>query len=208
MRIRVALIAAISVFSLLINGNSPSFAAQPRKILTGWIPYYQMKTSLPSALTNSDLVKEVMPFWFTLNLNGNKSSIVDLYTPANPSIPMASPLNNLRAANFKIIPTITDGTPKLALANYLSTSANRSDLVSLIVNLVTTNGFDGIDLDFENFAFVDGNTTWAATKPNWVAFVNELAAALHAQQKLISITSPYLLDPTSGKQGYYVYRRS
>ena len=140
MRIRVALIAAISVFSLLINGNSPSFAAQPRKILTGWIPYYQMKTSLPSALTNSDLVKEVMPFWFTLNLNGNKSSIVDLYTPANPSIPMASPLNNLRAANFKIIPTITDGTTKLALANYLSTPTNRTYLVSSIVNLVLLNG--------------------------------------------------------------------
>jgi spore germination protein YaaH len=182
-----------------------SFAAQPRKILTGWIPYYQMKTSLPSALTNSDLIKEVMPFWYSLKITNGNVTITDLYSPANPSVPMAEPLTAIRNAGYKIIPTITDGTAKLALAKFLANPENRAKAVAAITNLISTNGFDGIDLDFENFAFLDGNASWPTTKPNWVLFVNELAAAVHAQQKLLSITTPYLLDPATGKQGYYVY---
>ena len=182
-----------------------SFAAQPRKILTGWIPYYQMKTSLPSALTNSDLIREVMPFWYTLKITNGNVTITDLYSPANPSVPMAEPLTAIRNAGYKIIPTITDGTAKLALAKFLANPENRAKAVAAITNLISTNGFDGIDLDFENFAFLDGNASWPTTKPNWVLFVNELAAAVHAQQKLLSITTPYLLDPATGKQGYYVY---
>ena len=198
------LLAIFLFFSNVLVLNS-SVAAQPRKILTGWIPYYQMKTSLPSALTNRDLIKEVMPFWYTLKITNGNVIITDLYSPANPSVPMAEPLTAIRNAGHKIIPTITDGTAKLALAKYLAQSTNRTKAVTAITNLITANGFDGIDLDFENFAFLDGNASWPTTKPNWVLFVNELAAAVHAQQKLLSITSPYLLDPATGKQGYYVY---
>jgi hypothetical protein len=36
-------------------------------------------------------------------------------------------------------------------------------------------------------------------------FVIELSAALHANNKLLSVTTPYLLDPTTGKKGYYQY---
>ena len=47
--------------------------------------------------------------------------------------------------------------------------------------------------------------SWDKTKPFWVAFVRALSASLHANGKLLSITSPYLLDPATGKKGYYVY---
>lgn len=200
-----ALMLAFSIiFTNLLLPNSAS-AAQPRKILTGWMPYYQMKTSLPSALGNTDLIKEVMPFWYTLKITAGQVVIADLYSPANPSVPMAEPLTAIRNSGYKIIPTITDGTAKLVLAKYLATPANRTKTVAAILNLVNANGFDGIDLDFENFAFLDGNTSWLSTKPNWVLFVNELATALHANQKILSVTTPYLLDPATGKQGYYVY---
>ena len=178
---------------------------QPRKIYSGWIPYYSVKTSLPAALNNSDLIKEVMPFWYTLKYSNSKVSIIDLYTPANPSIPISQPLATMRSAGMTIIPTITDGTDKLVLSNLLSTDSGRTLAVSAILDLVTQNNFDGIDLDFENFAFVDGNTSWDKTKPYWVLFVKQLSDTLHAQGKLLSITSPYLLDPATGKKGYYVY---
>ena len=179
----------------------------PRKILTGWIPYYSMKTALPDALNNSDLIKEVMPFWYTLKYDGKaKAAVVtDLYAPANPSVPITEPLNALRAAGYSIIPTITDGTDKLVLAGLLKSPTSRAQIITAIMNLVTTNNFDGIDLDFEGFAFVDGNTTWATTAPLWVTFVKELSAALHDQKKLLSISSPYVLNPNDAQKGYYVY---
>jgi spore germination protein YaaH/5-hydroxyisourate hydrolase-like protein (transthyretin family) len=164
-----------------------------------------MKTSLPAALNSADLIKEVMPFWYTIKYNGTKVSITDLYSPANPSVPIATPLATMRSAGFTIIPTITDGTDKLVLSNLLSTQTGRDLAVKAISDLVIKNNFDGIDLDFENFAFVDGNTSWNKTKPFWVAFVKSLSTELHTNGKLLSITTPYLLDPASGKKGYYVY---
>jgi hypothetical protein len=95
----------------------------PRKILTGWIPYYGMSTSLPTAVANADLISEVMPFWYTLKLNSKTKTpyILDLYTPGNPSVSIDVPLTTMRNAGFKIIPTITDGTEKLVLAKLLAT---------------------------------------------------------------------------------------
>jgi hypothetical protein len=63
------LLAVVFALSVVFSPQAHS-ANQPRKILTGWIPYYSMKTSLPAALNNADLIKEVMPFWYTLKFNG------------------------------------------------------------------------------------------------------------------------------------------
>ena len=179
----------------------------PRKIMTGWVPYYSMKTALPDVLNNIDLIKEVMPFWYTLKFDGKAKAavITDLYAPANPSVPITEPLNAMRNAGLSIIPTITDGTDKLVLAGLLKNPASRTQIVSAIMNLVRTNNYDGIDLDFEGFAFVDGNTTWTSTAPSWVAFVKELSSALHAEKKLLSVSTPYVLNPSEAQKGYFVY---
>ncbi|MSO16694.1 MAG: hypothetical protein EXQ65_02915 [Candidatus Planktophila sp.] len=179
----------------------------PRKILTGWIPYYSMKTALPDVLNNVDLIKEVMPFWYTLKYNGKTKApeITDLYAPANPSVPISVPLTALRNANLQIIPTITDGTSEGVLAGLLKSPTSRTQVVTAIINLVRTNNYDGIDIDFEGFAFVDGNTTWKATAPLWIAFIKELSLALRAEEKLLSVSTPYVLNPADKQKGYYVY---
>ncbi len=200
-------VISITLVNLSLIAPSATGASQPRKILTGWIPYYSMKTSLPAALNNADLIKEVMPFWYTLKFDGkNKSLFVsDLYVSGNPSIPIATPLAAMRAAGFQIIPTITDGTDKLVLSNLLASAANRTKTAKTIFDFVMLNNYDGVDLDFEGFAFVDGNTTWAKTAPLWVAFVKELSAMLHANNKLLSVSSPYNFNPTEKQKGYTVY---
>ena len=76
------------------------------------------------------------------------------------------------------------------MAATLADPALRAQHVADIVNLVVANGYDGIDLDYEVFAFSDGSSSWAATQPNWTAFVTELGAALKAQGKLLAVTIP------------------
>lgn len=179
----------------------------PRKILTGWLPYYSMSTYLPAVLSNADLIGEIMPFWYTLRYDGKTKMpvIVDLYKTGNPSIPIETPLTALRNAGMKIIPTITDGTEKLMLANLISKPVTRKQVVDAIVATVNSQNYDGIDLDFEGFAFIDPPTTWKATAPHWVIFVRELSAALRAQNKLLSMTTPYLFNPAEKQKGYFVY---
>jgi spore germination protein YaaH len=229
----------LSLFLLFTTFVQPLQAAdnQPRKILSGWVPYYSVKTvlplvrKLPSAapnvagqpvicdssqygpvenqaiensylFTNKDLMKEVMPFWYSLK---SPTVIRDDYVTGNPSWPLADTVCLMRRAGLKVIPTMTDGTAKLALSGYLSSATTRTTLVKTIVDLVLKNNFDGIDLDYEGFAFVDGNTTWNTTAPRWVAFVKELSIALHANNKLLSVSTPYLFNPKEAQKGYFVY---
>ena len=174
----------------------------PRRIWSGWIPYYSMRTSLPAAVNNQDLIREVMLFWYTVK---SPTRILDLYKGANPSVPMDTPLAQLRSAGYLLIPTITDGTEKLELQKILAKPKERAQLVGTIMDLVRSKNFDGIDLDLEGFAFVDGTSSWAKTAPLWVEFIKELSAALKAEGKILSVTTPVAFDPTSGKRGYWVY---
>jgi spore germination protein YaaH len=166
-----------------------------------------MKTYLPAVLSNADLIKEIMPFWYTLKYDGKtkKAVITDVYQPANPSVPITEPLTALRNAGMTIIPTISDGTDEMVLANLLAKPVSRKQVIDAIVATVASQNYDGIDLDFEGFAFIDSNTTWKTTAPNWVLFVKELSAALHAEKKILSITTPYLFNPAEAQKGYYVY---
>lgn len=183
----------------------------PRKILSGWIPYYSIKTAVPCALAHPELISEVTPFWYTLK---DAQTILDNYSAANPSLPIVGTIAQLKAAGYLLLPTITDGTstdPKtgksiqLSLSKLLADPASEKSIITAITNLVSANAYDGIDLDWESFAYVDPNTTWSTTQPRWVAFISDLSAALHAQGKLLSVTTPPLFDPATGKKGYYLY---
>ena len=200
-------LALFAILLTLLSANPASSANQPRKILTGWIPYYSMKTALPTALKNADLIKEVMPFWYTLKYDSKTKAafVSDLYAPANPSIPIATPITALRAAGFQIIPTMTDGTTKLVLANLLANPTNRTKIAKTISDFVLTNNYDGIDLDFEGFAFSDGSATWSKTSPLWVAFIKELSVLLHANNKILSVTTPPNFNPKEQQKGYTVF---
>jgi spore germination protein YaaH len=151
---------------------------------------------------NKDLMKEVMPFWFSIK---SPTVIRNDYVTGNPSWPMADTVCLIRRTGLQVIPTMTDGTGKLELSNYLANPTTRSTIVKTIVDLVLTNNFDGIDLDYEGFAFVDGNSTWTKTAPRWVALVKELSVALRSHNKLLSISTPYVYDPKEKQKGYFVY---
>lgn len=201
------LLAFLLFAAPLQNIQNAEAANPPRKILTGWLPYYSMKTYLPAVLSNADLIKEIMPFWYTLKYDGKtkKAVITDVYKPANPSVPITEPLTALRNAGMTIIPTISDGTDEMVLANLLAKPVSRKQVIDAIVATVASQNYDGIDLDFEGFAFIDPNTTWKTTAPNWVLFVKELSAALHVEKKILSITTPYLFNPAEAQKGYFVY---
>jgi spore germination protein YaaH len=201
------LLAFLLIISPLHQVQSAEAANPPRKILTGWLPYYSMKTYLPAVLNNADLIKEIMPFWYTLKYDSKtkKAFVADVYKPANPSVPITVPLTALRNAGMTIIPTISDGTAELVLAKLLAKPNSRKQVVDEIVATVASQNYDGIDLDFEGFAFIDPTKTWKTTAPNWVLFVKELGAALHAQKKILSITTPYLFNPAEKQKGYFVY---
>ena len=117
-------------------------------------------------------------------------------------------MGQLKGAGLTVLPAIADGSGKGRMASTLADPALRAQHVADIVALVMANGYDGIDLDYETFAFSDGSSSWAATQPNWTAFVTELGAALKAQGKLLAVTIPPPCNTAGAcgpKSGYWVY---
>jgi spore germination protein YaaH len=200
-RIVAGIVALGVAATVAVVMPAPAGAATdpPRRLVTGWGYFSSTSSSaLASLQANKDLFSEVSPFWYSARLNGTSTYIKAESYAAN----RATVLPAIKATGVAVLPSITDGTGAHQMAAVLASSTRRAALVSQIVSVVTTEGYNGIDLDFEGFAFSDGRSTWASTRPNWVAFVKQLYVALHAKGKLLSITTPPLYTPTTG---YWVY---
>lgn len=179
-------------------------ACQPNRFVSGWIPYWQASSGR-ATVQNADvagLYSEVSLLWYG--------------TAANGTLPLMASKSSLdttiaavRAAGLPVIPTVFDSSPKGTMRAILKDPARRSAHINQIVNLVVTNNYDGIDLDYEVFAFGDGRTAWAEIAPNWVLFLQSLSYELHRRGKLLSVTVPPVWTDSLGRiQGYTVYEQA
>ena len=152
---RSAFLIAALALSFLPLTQAEATDAPPRKIISGWAPYWATSASNATIVANADLMSEVTPFWFSAN---SSSKIVDQYTPSN-SIPMATQVNSLHASGVQVVPTVTDRTGKLVMAGILADPIQSASLITTLTTLAVQNNFDGIDLDWEGFAFSDGSSS-------------------------------------------------
>lgn len=110
----------------------------------------------------------------------------------------------LQAAGIKINASITDlsqgtaneladflrGVGKDGKANAERARQNRSAYAKQITEYALKAKVDGIDLDWENFAFNDGKDTWPQTRKAWIAFIKVLSKNLHAADLTLWATVP------------------
>lgn len=213
-RLRI-LIGSITAAVLAASLVTPAAKADnpPAKIISGWIPYWMSSQKAPvginNAVSNADIITDVSPFWYsTTDANGGNVKLGFNANYGSATTNAAWAVAQLRAAGIPILPAIADATSAKRMASVLADPAKRTNHVNDIVNLVVSNNYDGIDLDYEKFAFSDGRATWDATRPVWTAFVQQLGDALHAQGKKLSVTIPppcSMSGTCGGNNGYYVY---
>jgi|FLOH01.1.fsa_nt_gi spore germination protein YaaH len=208
-RVLSLLLSGLLIGNLALSNVAHSEDRQLRKIFSGWMTDYSTYgdttkgqiQAMDFVIAHSEMFDQILPFWYTLT---SASNIKDKYVTQN-SIDKAIPIATLHGLGIKVIPTITDGTGEGALSKIMANDVSRATLIKTISDLVVANNYDGIDLDFEGFAFVDKLATWPTIQPRWVRFISELSISLHSLNKLLSVTTPYLLDPVTGKKGYYFY---
>lgn len=202
MRVRKILITASSL-ALIFSTLAPASANNPpRRILSGWLPDYSLSRNLPTVEGNLDLIRDVSPFWYGLT---GATTIKDKYALGRYTTPKTTVIARLKSNGLVLLPTITDDTKKLVLAGLLANPTTRSSIVQSIKDLVLRHNYDGIDLDFEVFYTQDGRSSWATTKPNWIAFIKELSTELRQQGKLLSVTTPPDFAPETKRAGNWVF---
>lgn len=209
-RRRWAFAAAIGVVAL---GTAAAFAVRDEPPLPPladipvdvWAPYWELDAATASITAHGDKLRTVSPFWYSAK------GVTDIRFSAN--VVEADTLGFLRAARASgalVVPSIDDSTGSGGMAAILADPATRTQHVDALISLVETGSdgapFDGLDLDYEVFAFSDPYATWAITRPNWVAFVKELAAELHARDRVLVVTVPPVYDTERTREsGRWVY---
>jgi len=213
----------LGLFATLLVIPNQALAAAPSLItgpyVSGWFGYWEPDSVVERlALEGTATVPEVNIFWWTFasadkplcTYNTDSSCSTSGDTPwTNPHL--AGQRDILQGAGIPVLGSIVDGSAAGALSDYLATDARRTAYADQIVDWTRKAGLDGVDLDWEKFAFADGKASWATTKPRWVAFIGELSRRLHAEGLILSVTVPagmypFLADgsPNPGT-GYWVY---
>lgn len=169
--------------------------------VSSWAPYWQPDAALASFQANSELFAD-------LSLVAYSATDATTITPY-PGLPDGT-VDTYRAATeaagVPYLATIFDDSPAGAMAAVLADPASRTAHVQAVVAVVTDGGFDGVDLDYEKFAFSDDRSTWATTRPLWIAFLDELAVALDAiDAQLVVSVPPVYDDGQTDASGYWVY---
>lgn len=232
MRLRgtTALLATAAVAAAtLVAAPSASAAEPPRPIVSGWFGWWASDTAITQMTSTADgVVGEIAMFWWSFQGDKNPLCLYDAgdYDKdgawGDPLCKSATPWTTpkfdrqrkvLQAAGIKVNASITDlGSANAGkLSAYLATSKNRKAYAKQIADYAVKAGVDGIDLDWEAFAFADGRDSWEATKPRWVAMIKELSTQLKAQGLTLWATVPGGVPPFSGTgapnpgTGYWVY---
>ncbi|HSN78611.1 MAG TPA: glycosyl hydrolase family 18 protein [Anaerolineae bacterium] len=121
-------------------------------------------------LNNADVLDEVNFFWYTLGADGG----IEGGVMASQAIAAA------RQAGLRIVPSIVNGSfDAQRVSLVVNDAARRSQHIQDILALVRDNDYDGIDIDYESLNPADRDA--------FSQFVEELAVALHAEGKWLSI---------------------
>ncbi|MFZ9628166.1 MAG: HAD-IA family hydrolase [Ilumatobacteraceae bacterium] len=195
----VALFAVAAGLTTLVRRHDP--APLPVIAMAGWAPYWVLDDATETVASVGTHFAELSPFWFETH------GAVDVRLSRNLTADDVEPLlSAARSAGALVVPAVADATDAGEMAAILANADTRRRHVDTLVGLARTWQTDGIDIDYEKFAFADDRSTWATTSVHWIEFLRELAAALHADGRILTVAVPPIYD--SGRtvdSGYWVY---
>jgi len=215
----LATIAASTLVAGLMGLATPtaaSAATTPAPIVTGWFGWWASDAQVRRLATESQgVVDEVNMFWWTFAGAANPICVINSsrgFCDPSGDTPWTNAKFDrqrliLQDAGIKVLGSITDlgATYAGQLSPYLDTAKNRRDYARKIARYAQNAGLDGVDLDWENFAFRDRNLgiTWAETRPRWVAMIKRLYRELNERGLTLSVTIPGGRAYWGGTTGVY-----
>lgn len=167
--------------------RASNFHPKTGRYISAWLPDSFDSVNRQSFEANADILDEVSPFWYSTDSRGNLVHGSDARDTA--LIELA------HSKNVLVIPTIhnvvngVDPVPGL-----LRSPERRSQHVRNIVREVLDHSYDGIDIDYEIIP--------SSMRDEFSAFIVELADALHAEGKLLTIAVHAKTEDYGGLGGF------
>jgi spore germination protein len=177
---------------VLVGLTLVAHLSQPARhtLVVASMPYWNLQHDTGVVLQNRGSVNEVSPWIYGLSTSG---AIKPQYGQQQAAA-VQSDLSRLRAAHLAIVPSIANVSGGAwdyqAAARILHDPALAAQRVNEIAGLAERQKFAGIDLDFEQLHPAD--------RQAFTRFVTELAGALHAHGKVLSVAVfPQVAGPSA-----------
>ena len=130
----------------------PTFAATAQSFeVTGWIPYWRAATGTADVIPHLSELTEVDLFAYTIKSDGTLLDNAGLNQQ-----PWLGLISTAKAQKVRVIATVMTSNTTL-IHSLLSNTTSRIALETRIAAMVKTNGFDGVDIDFEGKSAADKN---------------------------------------------------
>lgn len=164
-----------------VKFTPPEPEYQPK--ITAWMAFWDWDRAMVTVRKNSDIISELMPFWYDMDSTG---AIFD--SDGIPDMRQKGLLKNMDQKKFvkychrnhiKVIPLISNEFKKQSVHAVLSNETIRWRHIENILTLVTTNNYDGVDIDYEGMMKQD--------RDPYSAFLKDLSERLHENGKLLSV---------------------
>ncbi len=178
--------------------------AATTRVVSGWIPYWQLTDGVATAVAHRGLMRDVALFWYTATPTGRVSEQVPGGQPNLASLDAA--IAQLHAASIRTFITVNDqGFDAASMARLLRHQARADRLASNLVNVASRSGANGIDIDFENMNFGGNRQARRIVKTRFPTFLGNLRASLHASHLRLSIALPARTGPRDSSWGVIDY---
>ncbi|MGP8001521.1 MAG: glycosyl hydrolase family 18 protein [Streptosporangiaceae bacterium] len=193
-----AVAVGVTMFSL--RGS-----AARHTLVVASMPYWNFQHGTTAVLAHRDAVTEVSPWVYGLSASGR----IDTQYPAGQAAAVTQDMHRLRVAGLLVVPTIANVTggqwAYQPVGRMLHSPVLRANQVAAIVALAQRHDYAGIDIDYENLH--------ASDRGAFSTFVADLARALHAHGKVLSVavfakTSNAGTDPRNVAQDYAAIGRA
>jgi spore germination protein len=115
--------------------------------VTAWLPYWEMPAALSSTLAGagSGVVGTASPYWFAISGQG---TVHDESGAGDGSV-----VSELTTRGVQVVPMVTEDAGMAQFARILASRPGRAAMVHALVSIADHDGYDGLDLDFENLAY-------------------------------------------------------
>jgi spore germination protein YaaH len=180
-----AVALAGTLVALAVSGGAPPAVAapgigSPGRSVSGWLPWWTIDASTADAQAHAGTLSIASPFWY--EFQGPRQ--VAGFTGAGS----ATVLSSLRGTGALVYPTVVESMSASRIVRVFESPTKRSRAIARLANLAASHGYDGLDLDFERMAATDTAKRAARVAADYVAFVQRLAARLHADGRGLSVT--------------------
>ncbi len=165
-------LALTTAFCVAILDREPAEAA-PRYEVSVWYPGWGTAGSsdYDSVSENISTIDNISPYWYALKPDG---SITAYEWAEDPKL-----LSLAREHDKPVTPLVSNEFDPARVSRMLSTESSRAVHVEDLVQLIVSNGYAGLDLDYEML--------WAKDRDRFSHFVKSLASRLHDRGKTLSI---------------------